>query len=94
MPRPRPQTTRRSTIATRARERLLLGLRLDEPLPLDEVADAFDQEAAERLVAGGLVEVVGSGSRGAGGLLRLTHRGRFLAGGVSAELMTLGADSP
>jgi oxygen-independent coproporphyrinogen-3 oxidase len=81
-------------IATRTRERLLLGLRLDEPLPLDEVADAFDREAAERLVAGGLVEVVGSGSRGKGGLLRLTHRGRFLAGGVSAELMTLGADSP
>jgi oxygen-independent coproporphyrinogen-3 oxidase len=78
--------------ATRNRERLLLGLRLDEPLPLDDVADAFDREAAERLVAGGLVEVVGSGSRGAGGLVRLTHRGRFLAGGVSAELMTLGAD--
>jgi len=78
--------------ATRTRERLLLGLRLDEPLPLDEVADAFDGDAAERLVAGGLVEVVGSANVGGGGLVRLTHRGRFLAGGVSAELMTLGAD--
>jgi oxygen-independent coproporphyrinogen-3 oxidase len=78
--------------ATRTRERLLLGLRLDEPLPLGEVADALDRDAAERLVAGGLVEVVGSGSGGAGGLVRLTRRGRFLAGGVSAELMTLGAD--
>jgi oxygen-independent coproporphyrinogen-3 oxidase len=78
--------------ATRMRERLLLGLRLDEPLPLDDVADALDREAAERLVAGGLVEVVGNGGRGTGGLVRLTHRGRFLAGGVSAELMTLGAD--
>jgi coproporphyrinogen III oxidase-like Fe-S oxidoreductase len=78
--------------ATRTRERLLLGLRLDEPLPLDEVSDAFDREAAERLVAGGLVEVVGGANGDAGGLVRLTHRGRFLAGGVSAELMTLGAD--
>jgi oxygen-independent coproporphyrinogen-3 oxidase len=78
--------------ATRTRERLLLGLRLDEAVPLDEISDALDREAAERLVAGGLVEVVGNGSGGAGGLVRLTHRGRFLAGGVSAELMTLGVD--
>jgi oxygen-independent coproporphyrinogen-3 oxidase len=76
----------------KARERVMLGLRLDEPLPLDEVEDAFDRGAAERLIAGGLVEVVGSASGGTGGLVRLTHRGRFLAGGVSAELMTLGAD--
>jgi putative oxygen-independent coproporphyrinogen III oxidase len=76
---------------TRTRERLLLGLRLDEPLALEDVADALDYEAAERLVAGGLVEVIPNGSR-SGDQMQLTRRGRFLAGGVSAELMTLGAD--
>jgi oxygen-independent coproporphyrinogen-3 oxidase len=72
--------------ATRTRERLLLGLRLDEPLPLADVEDAFDHDAAGRLVAGGLVELLDGGS----GLdVSLTRRGRFLAGGVSAELMAL-----
>jgi len=72
--------------STRTRERLLLGLRLDEPLQLADVRDAFDDRAAERLVAGGLVELVpGDGGED----VRLTRRGRFLAGGVTAELMTL-----
>ncbi len=77
--------------ATRARERLMLGLRLDEPLPLEDVAGALDQAAAERLIAGGLVEIVPrpSGRGGGGEQLSLTRRGRFLAGGVGAELMTL-----
>lgn len=73
--------------ATRTRERLLLGLRLDEPVRLEEVEDAFDFEAAERLVAGGLLELIPSGN---GHDLLLTRRGRFLAGGVSAELMMVG----
>jgi putative oxygen-independent coproporphyrinogen III oxidase len=72
--------------ATRTRERLMLGLRLDEPLRLDEVEDALDQDATVRLVAGGLVELVRSEG---GGDVSLTRRGRFLAGGVSAELMAL-----
>jgi hypothetical protein len=61
---------------------VLLGLRLDEPLSLDGVADAVDADAVERLERLGLVR------RGeAGGSLALTERGRFLGGGVTAELL-------
>jgi putative oxygen-independent coproporphyrinogen III oxidase len=68
----------------RLRERLMLGLRLDDPLRLDRVADAIDEEALERLVRLGLVRPVGSGE---GAALALTHRGRLLGGGVTAELL-------
>jgi putative oxygen-independent coproporphyrinogen III oxidase len=70
---------------TAARERLLLGLRLDEPLVLDGIAGAVDPDAAERLAAGGLVELAPDG-RGHE-TLALTRRGRFLGGGVTAELL-------
>lgn len=70
--------------STRLRERLLLGLRLDEPLPLAAVAGVLDRTAAERLAAGGLVEL--GGANGAS-TIALTHRGRFLGGGVTAELL-------
>jgi len=69
---------------TRARERLLLGLRLDEPVALAEVAPAVDREALDRLAALGLVEV---SANGRGEELRLTRRGRFLGGAVTAELL-------
>ena len=72
--------------ATRARERLLLGLRLDGPVPLVEVGDALDRAALERLVAAGLVELSANGH---GEELRLTRRGRFLGGGVTAELLAI-----
>jgi oxygen-independent coproporphyrinogen-3 oxidase len=64
----------------KAVERLMLGLRLDEPLSLGEVAGAVDEEALERLEGLDLVE------RRAGGVA-LTRRGRFLGGGVTAELI-------
>ncbi|MDQ3992831.1 MAG: radical SAM family heme chaperone HemW [Actinomycetota bacterium] len=63
-----------------ARERLLLGLRLDEPLATAGVDAAFDRDALSRLERQGLVA-----SRGA--TLTLTRRGRFLGGGVTAELL-------
>ncbi|MEX0850673.1 MAG: radical SAM family heme chaperone HemW [Gaiellaceae bacterium] len=69
--------------ATSARERLLLGLRLDEPLPLVDVGDALDREAAERLADRGLVEFSAANGRST---VTLTRRGRFLGGGVTAEL--------
>jgi oxygen-independent coproporphyrinogen-3 oxidase len=69
---------------TRARERLLLGLRLDDPVVLADVAGAVDDEALERLRTLGLVEVTANGR---GPELRLTRRGRFLGGGVTAELL-------
>jgi oxygen-independent coproporphyrinogen-3 oxidase len=68
---------------TQTFERLLLGLRLDEPLPISDVEDVLDRAAVERLVAGGLVEV---GANGHGAELWLTRRGRFLGGAVTVEL--------
>ena len=63
-------------------ERVLLGLRLDEPLSLAGLGDAVDPVAVERLERLGLV------ARGpAGDELTLTERGRFLGGGVTAELL-------
>jgi oxygen-independent coproporphyrinogen-3 oxidase len=63
-------------------ERVLLGLRLDEPLALEGLSAAVDATAVERLERLGLVE------RGRGGEeLALTKRGRFLGGGVTAELL-------
>jgi putative oxygen-independent coproporphyrinogen III oxidase len=68
---------------TRARERLMLGLRLDEPTRVADVKLSLDSRAVPRLAANGLVEVT---SNGAGDELRLTYRGRFLGGAVTAEL--------
>ena len=65
---------------TRAVERLMLGLRLDEPLPLAGLEPVVDRDALVRLVAQGLVEHVD-------GTIRLTPRGRLLGGGVTAALM-------
>jgi oxygen-independent coproporphyrinogen-3 oxidase len=70
--------------ATRARERLLLGLRLDEPLPLLGVTEALDHEVAERLALRGLVRLTADNGRST---IALTHRGRFLGGGVTVELL-------
>ena len=66
---------------TKLRERLMLGLRLDVPLPLAEVEPALDRAALGRLERLGLAEQSDGG-------LGLTRRGRFLGGGVTAELMT------
>jgi coproporphyrinogen III oxidase-like Fe-S oxidoreductase len=65
---------------TRVLERLMLGLRLDEPVPFAEVASAVDRAAVERLERLGLVRLEDGG-------LALTRRGRFLGGGVTAELV-------
>jgi oxygen-independent coproporphyrinogen III oxidase len=69
---------------TWVQEQLLLGLRLDEPVVLADVARALDREALERLTDLGLVERVVNGR---GEEMRLTRRGRFLGGGVTAELV-------
>jgi len=68
----------------RRRERLLLGLRLDEPLRLAGLDGALDREALARLERLGLAERAGvNGSE----TLALTRRGRFLGGGVTADLL-------
>jgi oxygen-independent coproporphyrinogen-3 oxidase len=66
---------------TKVVERLMLGLRLDEPLGLGEVGAAVEPAALERLGRLGLVSL-GDGD------LRLTRAGRFLGGGVTADLMS------
>ena len=63
----------------------MLGLRLDEPLPLAGVEAVLDRSAIERMVEGGLA-VAGLGPGGEE-TLALTRRGRFLGGGVTAELL-------
>jgi oxygen-independent coproporphyrinogen-3 oxidase len=62
------------------RERLILGLRLDEGLSLASVASAVDPVALARLQRLGLAHQQGAE-------LVLTPRGRFLGGGVTAELL-------
>jgi putative oxygen-independent coproporphyrinogen III oxidase len=69
---------------TQARERLLLGLRLDEPVALGAVEGALDRESAARLASRGLVELTADDGQST---VALTRRGRFLGGGVTAELL-------
>ena len=60
----------------------MLGLRLDEPLPLVGVEAVVDGGALARLVGRGLVE-----RDPARGWIRLTSRGRLLGGAVTAHLL-------
>ena len=63
-------------------ERVMLGLRLDEPLVLGELAAVVDERAVSRLELLGLVQ-----SDADRRTLTLTPRGRFLGGGVTADLL-------
>jgi oxygen-independent coproporphyrinogen-3 oxidase len=65
----------------RARERVLLGLRLDEPLSVAGLEEALDEPGLERM------ERLGLAQRTPAGMLALTRRGRYLGGGVTAELI-------
>lgn len=66
---------------TRMRERLMLGLRLDEPLSLSGLEPALERGALERLAGLGLVE--SDGER-----IWLSRKGRFVGGGVTTELIS------
>jgi putative oxygen-independent coproporphyrinogen III oxidase len=74
--------------ATRAAEQLMLGLRLDAPFDARAAvaAGALDLDGLARLERHGLVTVE---REAAGGVetLRLTRRGRYVGGGVTAELL-------
>ncbi|HLM36565.1 MAG TPA: radical SAM family heme chaperone HemW [Gaiellaceae bacterium] len=77
-----PRELEELPVPVRQSERVLLGLRLDEPLSLAGLEGALDAAAVERLEGLGLV------ARGAAGAeLALTDRGRLLGGGVTAELL-------
>jgi len=65
---------------TRARERLMLGLRLDEPLRIGRLRSAVDAEGLARAERLGLAVDGGE-------TLALTRRGRFLGGGVTADIL-------
>jgi oxygen-independent coproporphyrinogen III oxidase len=69
----------------RLRERVMLGLRLDEPFHLEQDDGVVDQAALGRLEGLGLLarRVGENGEED----LALTHRGRLLGGGVTAELL-------
>ena len=83
-----PRETERLGRSTRAVERLMLGLRLDEPLALAALEGDADRDgrpvvdgaALERLAGQGLVEL-------RHGTIRLTRRGRLLGDAVTAELL-------
>ncbi len=82
---PPPRELEALEAQTRAVERLMLGLRLDEALGCAEIAAAVDAPALERLISGGLVERSATPD-GADGIV-LTPRGRRLGDGVTAELL-------
>jgi putative oxygen-independent coproporphyrinogen III oxidase len=65
---------------TRARERVMLGLRLDEPLPVGPLRSVLDAEGLARAERLGLAVDDGE-------TLALTRRGRFLGGAVTAEIL-------
>ncbi len=58
----------------------MLGLRLDEPLPLGGLRAALDPEGLARAEQHGLAVDGGQ-------TLALTRRGRFLGGAVTAEIL-------
>jgi oxygen-independent coproporphyrinogen-3 oxidase len=62
-------------------ERVMLGLRLDEPLAVAGLERAVDWASVAQLARLGLVRQDG------GQTLALTERGRFLGGGVTADLL-------
>jgi oxygen-independent coproporphyrinogen-3 oxidase len=80
-----PREVEQLSVDVLRRERLMLGLRLDEPLGVAELASVLDGGALARLQGLGLVrrELDGAGSP----TLALTARGRFLGGGVTADLL-------
>jgi len=71
--------------ATRARERVMLGLRLDEGLPYAAAESSVDESALGRLERLGLATLRADGD--GQGTLVLTPRGRRLGGAVTVELL-------
>jgi coproporphyrinogen III oxidase-like Fe-S oxidoreductase len=74
----------------RRAERVMLGLRLDEPLPLAQLGDEVDAAALGRLQRLGLARKVRVADRDAGArasALTLTRKGRLLGDAVTADLL-------
>jgi oxygen-independent coproporphyrinogen III oxidase len=84
---PVPREVEELGVEVRRQERVMLGLRLDEPLELGPDDGVVDRAALARLERHGLLAraFADDGSEA----LALTRRGRFVGGGVTAELLTL-----
>ncbi len=74
-----PRRSERLGVQTRARERLLLAARCGASVPLAELGGALDHAAAGTLAASGLVRL-------RGGTIRVTRKGRYVAGEVCVRL--------
>jgi oxygen-independent coproporphyrinogen III oxidase len=81
-----PREVEELPLDVRRRERVMLGLRLDEPLSVVGLGPVLDQEALSRLERLELVARQEGAGEG-GEALTLTRRGRMLGGGVTAELL-------
>ena len=77
---PPPREVEHVAADVRGRERVMLGLRLDEPFRVNGEEHVLDPRALERLSRLGLVLRVGDE-------LVLSRRGRLLGGGVTADLL-------
>jgi putative oxygen-independent coproporphyrinogen III oxidase len=84
---PPPREVEELDADVRSIERVMLGLRLDEPVRLAPHEGVIDRAALARLERLGLLARP-TGDEGHEELT-LTHRGRMLGGGVTAELLTL-----
>jgi oxygen-independent coproporphyrinogen III oxidase len=80
-----PRETEQLPADVKRRERVMLGLRLDEPLPLAGLASVVDGEALVRFEELQLLSRSGTGTEREA--LSLTPRGRLLGGGVTADLL-------
>jgi oxygen-independent coproporphyrinogen III oxidase len=76
----RPREVEELSADVRGRERVMLGLRLDEPFQVNGEEHLLDRDALARLSQLGLVTHVGDE-------LALSPRGRLLGGGVTADLL-------
>jgi len=73
--------------SVRREERVMLGLRLDEPLEVATVAASVDPDALARVQRLGLAELLPLEPGRAGEALTLTRRGRLLGDAVTADLL-------
>jgi putative oxygen-independent coproporphyrinogen III oxidase len=83
--RPPPRDVEPLSGDVRRTERVLLGLRLDEPLAMAGVEQVVDRAGLVRMEHLGLVER--RPGEGGSELLTLTPRGRLLGGGVTVEIL-------
>ncbi len=77
-----PREEEQLELEVRETERVMLGLRLDERLPLRGFENVIDRDALDRVARAGLVDVADEANA-----ITLTKRGRLLGGGVTAEIL-------